>query len=144
MTPDPGPAPELERALAAVSRGDTAAATGFLLEAVRLHSLDARVHAVLAAVLVNQPTGGTGAAAEAYAALSLDPGFSRNWWLWGFIQAKAGEHSAALRSLERFLAMGGDPDDVAEAQALVRKLQAAVPGGELVQRGLRGSSDAAP
>ncbi len=135
---DASPAPEIPRALRMVAAGDTAGAMRLMTEAVRRHPFDPGAHALLSDLLQSRPDGLSGAAMEAYAARALAPGHARNWWRWGYAQARFGRFEQAVPSIERFLALGGgDPADMSAAHALLAQLRRTLPGGELAQAALR-------
>ncbi|MBI5710049.1 MAG: hypothetical protein HZC42_07065 [Candidatus Eisenbacteria bacterium] len=138
---DASPAPEIPTALRLVAAGDTAGATRVMTRAVWRHPFDPGAHALLSDLLQRDPGSLASAAMECYAARLLAPRHARNWWRWGFIQARLGRFEQAVPSLERFLALGGDdPRDVADARVLLAQLRQTLPGGELAQEGLRSRS----
>jgi hypothetical protein len=86
---------------------------------------------------VNEQGYEAGAAVEAYAATLLAPRVGRYWWLMGYVQSKALRYEESQRSIERFLALGGNyPDEIAEARKLLDWLRARGPGGGTFQRSL--------
>ena len=142
MTLDAGPAPEADQALRAIGAQDTAGARLLAGQGVMRHVLDPVPHQLLGGLLINAPETAASAAIEAFAATRLAPGMARPWWLLGYAQAKALRHDEAVRSLDRFFALGGGyPEENAEARSLLDWLRARGPGGERFQQSLRGGAE---
>ena len=137
MTLDAGPTPEIATALRLVAAGDTVGAQDLMSQAMARHALDPEAHALLGGLFVNERGYESAAAVEAYAATLLAPQVGRYWWLLAFVQSKGLRYDESQRSIERFLALGGDyPDEIAQARKLLEWLRARGPGGETFQRSL--------
>lgn len=142
MTLDAGPTPEIARMAGLVAAGDTLGAVDLMSRAMTQHVLDPAAHAMLGGLLVNLDGYEADAAVEAYAATLLAPGVGRHWWLLGYVQTKAKRYDESRRSIERFLALGGEfPEETAQARKLLEWLRASGPGGEKFQRSLRKPDD---
>ena len=69
---------------------------------------------------------------------ALAPNDARTWVRWGLIQAHDNRHSYAVTSLERALALGGLPEaSRTQVNQVIHELRRAMPGGDLVQQGLK-------
>ncbi|MGH7731162.1 MAG: hypothetical protein ACRENJ_07925 [Candidatus Eiseniibacteriota bacterium] len=138
ITVEPGPSPNVERAVERLASGDTLTAINLLAGAVTRHAFDPRGHAVLSDVLLRMEPSDPQARIEALAARVLAPEDGNGWLRWGLIQARDGRHTQAIRSLERSLALGlGDSTRTIQVRGALRELQRMVPGGELAQANLR-------
>jgi hypothetical protein len=129
------PTPEVEQALAAVSRGDTLGAIRLMDGGVRRHALDPGAHALLADLRLSRDPGDPSGTIEAYAARVLAPDRPAAWRRWGMVQAHRGRYLEALRSFHRYFALAGDasPSD-AEAQRWVATIRGMLPSGVLELR----------
>ncbi len=140
MTPGPGPSPEVALAAARLAARDTAAAFNALVKGTTLHGLDPEPHAALADLALDRPESSSMGAIEALAARVLAPDNAMAWRRWGRVQVRAGRYDQAERSLERYLALGGEvaraDSDVART---MRSLQHVLPGGDVARRALSGA-----
>jgi len=142
VIPERGPAPEVARAVALDSAGNEPAAFAMLMEGLRRHSLDPRVHAALADLRLHQAPDDPQARLEAVAARVLAPQDGLAWLRWGAIQADDGRHSQAVRSLERALALGiGSPEREKQIRDAIDELRTMLPGGSLAQQELHRVAD---
>ena len=125
-------ATERPRALAAMSAGDTLGALWIMQSAVRAAPLDAAAHALLADLLLVRQHEDPEGAVEALAARLLAPGDPTAWRRWGMVQLDRGRYLEALRSFERYQALG-DPQAArdSEVQGWVEGLRGRVQGAPL-------------
>lgn len=140
VAPGRDAAREVARARELVAAGRLPEALEMLSGAVTEHGLDARVHGLMAELMLRQDQAVPQAWIEALAARVLAPDDDRAWIMWGSIQANAGRHTQAVRSLERAQALGiRDPGQAVRVQQMLAELRRMVPGGDLTQQGLRGT-----
>ena len=144
---DTGPSPELRDAGRRLAAGDSAGAEKILQQAVATHALDPRAHVALCELeALRYHMGGPYVLIEAFAAHLLAPGDALSWRRWGFVQEYWGRDPEALRSLERYFALGGARaagDRV--AHDLAESIRRGLPGGDIAQSFVRrwGQSDEA-
>jgi hypothetical protein len=137
MRLDRGPMPGVRRARALWAAGEREAAKFAVGDDLGLHVLDASAHFTLALFL--HADGGSEAGIgvfEALAARALEPESAEVWGLWARYQWQAGRVIPAVRSVERYLELGGDAGDP-EVQEILAEAAHYRPGSEAIQRGLR-------
>jgi hypothetical protein len=129
------PTPEIEMARRTVATGDTATARAIAWQGVLRHPLDSAAHAFLADLQVRRDDLLENAAVEAFAARVLDPNDATAWRCWGVVQAARGRPNLALRSIERYVALGGEAARKDERiQRLLVELRRRLPGGDVAQK----------
>jgi tetratricopeptide (TPR) repeat protein len=132
---------EVARAQELAAAGRAPEAIAALSSAIMTNGLDARVHGMLAELLLSQNKMVPQAWIEALATRVLTPNDDRAWVMWGVIQADANRQTQAVRSLERAQALGiEDPAQAIRVQEMLTELRRMVPGGDLTQEGLRGGA----
>jgi hypothetical protein len=132
-------AAELTDAGRRLDAGDSLGTERILQHAVAAHALDPRAHAALSQFeLLKYHVPGPYALIEAFAARLLAPGDAMNWRLWAFLQNYWGRDAEALRSLERYFALGGAraAGDRA-ALGLAENIRRGLPGGDIAQSFVR-------
>jgi hypothetical protein len=137
MHPSRGPTPELVMAREHWQAGRGEEAKTAVDAGLPRHVLDSSLHYTLAYYL--HAEGGESAGVgvfEALAARVLDPTSADIWKLWARYQWQAERVVPAVRSVQRYLELGGDAADpeVGEILAEGRHYE---PGSEAIQRGLR-------
>jgi hypothetical protein len=133
------------RAQELAAAGDPDGAIAVLTGAMLRNGLDARVHGMLAELMLGRNPKEPQAWIEALATRVLTPDDERAWVIWGMIQAESGRHTQAVRSLERALALGvKNPAHEARVRGTLAELRRMVPGGDLTQQGLRGGAGQPP
>ncbi|HEV8481273.1 MAG TPA: hypothetical protein VGR66_10810 [Candidatus Eisenbacteria bacterium] len=133
-----GPSPELPAIDAAIAARDTMAAFRALSAAIPRHALDATLHGRMSDLLVARRDGLTLGGLEASLTTVLDSTDILGWRRLATLQLLGNGPYEAKRSLDRYFALGGTTargDSL--AVALERLVEAALPGGALVQRGIR-------
>ena len=140
VKPVAGPAPGLALARARAAAKDSAGAKEIALRAIESYGLDPQAHALLADLMMGNVSDNATCVMEALAHRVLAPRDPLAWRRWAFIQGVSRRYLEAYASIQRYFAIGGA---VAErdsaAQHWRRELARTQPGGEYVQKGLRGS-----
>ncbi len=108
VTPAPGPAPELARALAALRARDTVGALGVARLAITAHALDPGAHALLSDLYLVTAPSEAPALVEAYAARALAPEWPGAWRRWGMVQLQHERYLEAVASFEHYFSISGD------------------------------------
>jgi hypothetical protein len=125
----------MAEAKARIARGDTAGAIAAARTATLVAVFDPEPHRFLAER--GMPASGKPGSSdiiEAYAAVTLAPGYAPGWRMWGVIQANWGHETAGLHSLERYFTL--DPSALArdsEARTWRDALRERQPGGHVAQ-----------
>ena len=135
---EPGAAPEVPRALAAVQAGDTLAAIRLARTAVARHALDAGAHALLADLLLSRSPDDIEGSIEAYAARALVPEQPYVWRRWAMVQAHRERYNEALVSFRRYFALAGaNGEGDREARRWLDTITETLPRGSVAVEGPR-------
>ncbi len=138
VEPVGGPTPEIDAAFKRLAAGDSAGAIDLVTDGMGRHGFDPRVHGLLADLLLPKAESRPGAYVEALAARVLAPENPLGWRRWAMIQATLNRFPHALRSMERYFALGG-AQAARDEQALrvLQTLRRVMPGGDIMQQALR-------
>lgn len=141
IAPGRDAAREVARAQELAAAGRVPDAIAVLSGAIPQNGLDPRLHGMLAELMMGRDPGEPQGWIEALATRALTPEDGRAWVMWGAIQAAAGRHSQAVRSLERAQTLGiPDPARAIQVRQMLTELRRMVPGGDLAQQELRGGA----
>jgi tetratricopeptide (TPR) repeat protein len=139
VNPRAGPAPGLELARARAAAGDSAGARALAVKGVEQYALDPKAHGALADVLLGRVSDNATCAMEAMAHRVLAPGDPLAWRRWAYIQGISRRYIEAYASIQHYFAIGGPAARADSAAAdWMRELSRAQPGGDYIQKGLRG------
>jgi len=140
-----GPSPELFHARALARSGETQKAIDIVLDAIQRHALDPAPQGLLADLL--DVRGGPANKSNpdlviaAYAARILDPQNPEAWRRWALLQYSRGLFPETRKSLETYFALGGPKAEGDEqARRVLSTIPRLMPGGDLVQKAVRGAS----
>lgn len=140
VTPNTGPARELEAAAHPVSHEDTSRAVAELLRARSRVGLSPQVHARLAALCLPNAEYKQLGVIEAFAYICLHPRDPDAWRKWASAQLAEHQYDHAALSLERYFELGGTvARQDQEAQQVMTALRRVLAGGDLAQQTVRGS-----
>jgi len=130
--PNTGPAPELRWPDHPRTHADTTRIVAELLEARARAGLVPETHARLAALCLALPEQKQLGVIEAFAFRCMSPGNPDAWRKWASAQLAERRYDGALRSLERYLDLGGETASRdLEVQVVMTSLRRALQGGEV-------------